>query len=67
MRGRADQERTETVAVDAKKLLGWIAAALVLYLLIARPVESAGAVHQVFDWARQGAEALITFVRGVFT
>jgi hypothetical protein len=66
-RGRADQERTETVAVNAKKLVTWIVVALVAYLLIGRPIESANAVHQVLDWVRQGAEALITFVRSVFT
>ncbi|GDY31927.1 hypothetical protein GTS_35600 [Gandjariella thermophila] len=60
-------DRTEAVAVNAKKLVTWLVVALVAYLLIGRPVESANAVHTVLDWARQGAEALITFVRTVFT
>lgn len=53
--------------MNAKKLVTWIVVALVAYLLIGRPIESANAVHQVLDWVRQGAEALITFVRSVFT
>ncbi|WP_192909599.1 hypothetical protein [Gandjariella thermophila] len=53
--------------MNAKKLVTWLVVALVAYLLIGRPVESANAVHTVLDWARQGAEALITFVRTVFT
>jgi hypothetical protein len=53
--------------VNAKKLVTWLVVALVAYLLIGRPVESANAVHEVLAWAQQGAEALIVFVRSLFS
>jgi hypothetical protein len=52
--------------VNAKKVATLAAVALVLFLLITQPVQSAAAVHQVLGWLRQGAEAIITFLRSLF-
>jgi hypothetical protein len=40
--------------------------ALVLFLLITRPEESASAVQTALGWLREGAESIITFVRSLF-
>ena len=61
-----EPERTEWLDVNTKKVVVLAAVALVLFLLITRPVESADAVSQVLAWLRQGAEAIITFVRSLF-
>ncbi|WP_112230455.1 hypothetical protein [Lentzea atacamensis] len=54
------------VPVNLKKVLVLAAVALVLFLLITRPEESASAVQQVLGWLRQGAESIITFIRSLF-
>jgi hypothetical protein len=56
----------EWLEVNAKKVATLAAVALVLFLLITQPVESAAAVQQVLAWLRQGAEAIITFLRSLF-
>jgi hypothetical protein len=52
--------------VNAKKVVVLAVVALVLFLLITQPVQSAQAVQQVLAWLRQGAEAIITFVQSLF-
>lgn len=59
-------ERTESVAVNAKKVMVLAGVALVLFLLISQPEQSADAVRQVLSWLREGAEAIITFLRSLF-
>lgn len=54
------------VPVNLKKVLVLAAVALVLFLLITRPEESAGAVQTVLGWLREGAESIITFIRSLF-
>lgn len=54
------------VPVNLKKVLVLASVALVLFLLITQPEESAAAVQQVLGWLRQGAESIITFVRSLF-
>lgn len=54
------------VPVNLKKVLVLAAVALVLFLLITRPEESAGAVQTVLGWLRDGAESIITFIRSLF-
>jgi hypothetical protein len=56
----------EWLEVNAKKVATLAVVALVLFLLITQPVESAAAVQQVLAWLRQGAEAIITFLRSLF-
>jgi hypothetical protein len=52
--------------VNVKKVVTLAAVALVLFLLITRPEESAGAVQTVLGWLREGAESIITFIRSLF-
>lgn len=54
------------VSVNVKKVVTLAAIALVLFLLITRPDESAEAVRQVLGWLRGAAEAIITFFRSLF-
>lgn len=51
---------------NAKKGLIIGVVALVLFFLISRPTESAGAVHTVLGLLQDGAEALLTFVKALF-
>ena len=50
-----------------RKKVIWLAiGALVLFLLITEPEQTASAVQQVLGWLRQGAESIITFIRSLF-
>ncbi|WP_179956722.1 hypothetical protein [Amycolatopsis anabasis] len=51
---------------NVKKILIVGVIALVLFFLISRPTQSADAVHNVLGWLRDGAEAIVTFVRSLF-
>jgi hypothetical protein len=57
---------TEYAQVNAKKLITLAAVAFVLFFLISQPGESATAVHNVLNWLRNGAEAIVTFVKALF-
>ncbi|WP_216205953.1 hypothetical protein [Amycolatopsis aidingensis] len=50
-----------------KKILIVGAVALVLFLLISQPNQSAEAVRTALGWLRDGAEAIVTFVENVFS
>jgi len=50
-----------------KKVLLIGVIALVLFFLITRPNQSADSVHTVLGWLKDGAEAIVTFVRDVFS
>jgi hypothetical protein len=52
--------------VNAQRLILLLVIALVLFYVITQPTQSAGAVHTVLGWLKNGAEALITFIRGLF-
>ena len=52
--------------MNLKKVLVLAGVALVLFLLITQPEQSASAVQQVLGWLRQGAESIITFIRSLF-
>jgi hypothetical protein len=52
--------------VNVKKVVTLAAVALVLFLLITQPEESAGAVKTGLGWLESGAESIITFVRSLF-
>ncbi|MEU4803186.1 hypothetical protein [Actinosynnema sp. NPDC023587] len=52
--------------MNIKKVVTLAAVALVLFLLITQPDQSADAVKTALGWLRQGAESIITFVRGLF-
>jgi hypothetical protein len=59
-------EETGLIAVNAKKLATFAAIALVLFFVIARPGEAAGAVNGILGALRDAAEAVITFVSNIF-
>ena len=54
------------VPVNLKKVLVLAAVALVLFLLITQPNESAEAVRTAVGWLQSGAESIITFIRSLF-
>ncbi|GAA1270648.1 hypothetical protein GCM10009634_12140 [Saccharothrix xinjiangensis] len=58
----ADGDRS----VNVKKVVTLAAVALVLFLLITQPNESAEAVRTALGWLEQGAQSIITFVRSLF-
>jgi len=52
--------------VNVKKVVTLAVVALLLFLLITQPDQSAEAVRTAVGWLRQGAESIITFVRSLF-
>ncbi|WP_165436291.1 hypothetical protein [Amycolatopsis suaedae] len=50
-----------------KKILIIGVVVLILFFLISRPEQSANAVHTALGWLRDGAEAIVTFVRSLFS
>lgn len=52
---------------NVKKVLIVGVVALVLFFLISQPHESADAVQQAFGWLGDGADAIVTFVRSLFS
>lgn len=55
------------MSANTKKILTVAVVALVLFFLITKPNESAHVVQNVLGWLRNGAEAILTFVRDLFT
>lgn len=53
-------------AVDAKKAMILVGVALVLFYVITQPSQAAEAVQGILGWLRDGAEAIITFMRNLF-
>ncbi|HEY0454700.1 hypothetical protein [Actinophytocola sp.] len=52
--------------MDAKKAITLVAVALVLFYVITQPTQAAAAVQGILGWLRNGAEAIITFMRNLF-
>jgi hypothetical protein len=52
--------------VNAKKIILLAVVALLVFYLITQPTQSANAVHNVLGWLRDGADAIITFVKSLF-
>lgn len=52
--------------MKAKKVLMLVGVALVLFYVITQPAQAAEAVQGILGWLRDGAEALITFMRNLF-
>lgn len=59
-------ERTGVVLVNVKKIILIAVVALLLFYLISQPQQSAQAVQSILGWLRDGAEAIITFLRSLF-
>ena len=52
--------------MKAKKVLMLVGVALVLFYVITQPGQAAEAVQGILGWLRDGAEAIITFMRNLF-
>jgi hypothetical protein len=52
--------------VNVKKIVTIAIVALLVFYLITQPLQSAAAVQTVLSWLREGAEAIITFVKSLF-
>jgi hypothetical protein len=52
---------------NLKKILVVAVVALVLFFLITQPHESADTVHRVLGWLKSGAQAIVTFVKSLFS
>lgn len=52
--------------MDAKKAMILVGVALVLFYVITQPSQAAEAVQGILGWLRDGAEAIITFMRNLF-
>jgi len=52
--------------MDVKKVAILTGAALLVFFLVTQPVQSAGIVNSIITALRDGAEAVITFVKTVF-
>ena len=52
--------------MKAKKIIILCAVALVLFFLISQPTQSAAVVTNILNMLKQGAEALVTFVKTLF-
>ncbi|GLY69840.1 hypothetical protein [Amycolatopsis taiwanensis] len=52
---------------NTKKIVIVAVVALVLFFLVTKPNQSADVVHNVLGWLRNGAEAIVTFVRSLFS
>jgi hypothetical protein len=55
-------KRTGLIIMNAKKILTWAGIAMLLFVLVTRPNDSAGMVAQILNTLRMAAEAIITFV-----
>jgi len=55
------------VSSGVKKILIVGGIALVLFFLITQPTQSADFVHRVLGWLKDGAEAVVTFFRALFS
>lgn len=53
--------------MNAKKAAILAGVALLVFFLVTQPVQSAGLVTSILDTLKDGADALITFVRSVFS
>lgn len=53
--------------MNAKKIVTLVVVALVLFFLIAQPNQAANAVTNVLGWLKDAADAVITFVRSLFS
>jgi hypothetical protein len=53
--------------MKVKKVLLWSGAALAIFFLVTQPEGAASLVNQTLSTLQMAAEALITFVRSVFS
>ncbi|WP_197523512.1 hypothetical protein [Actinokineospora pegani] len=52
--------------MNVKKVMIVVFVALALFYVITQPGQAAGMVQGILGWLRDGAEAIITFLKNVF-
>ncbi len=52
--------------MDIKKIVILAGAGIILFYVITQPSQAGQAVQEILGWLRDGAEAIITFLRSVF-
>jgi hypothetical protein len=52
--------------MDVKKVATIVIAAIVLFYVITQPNAAGAAVQDILRWLRDGAEAIITFMKSIF-
>ncbi|TCO56547.1 hypothetical protein [Actinocrispum wychmicini] len=52
--------------MNVKKIVLLAVVALLVFYLVTQPQQSANAVHSVLGWLKDGADAVITFVKSLF-
>jgi hypothetical protein len=52
--------------VNLKKLIVLVVVAFLLFFLITQPAGSANVVTTILNWLKEGATAIVTFVRSLF-
>ena len=52
--------------MDVKKAAILVVVALLLFYVITQPSQAAGMVQGILAWLRDGAEAIITFLKNLF-
>jgi hypothetical protein len=53
-------------SVNVQRLIVVVVVVFVVFYVITQPTQSANAVHTILGWLKNGADALITFIRGLF-
>lgn len=53
--------------MNVKKLIVLVVVAFLLFFLITQPVLSATATHNVLGWLGSGAQAIVTFIKTLFS
>jgi hypothetical protein len=64
--GSAGSSGRECAQVDVKKVATLVVAAIVLFYVITQPTQAGQAVQDILGWLRDGAEAIITFMKSIF-
>ncbi|WP_169735406.1 hypothetical protein [Actinokineospora inagensis] len=52
--------------MNVRKVVILVAVALVLFYVVSQPTQAAQAVQGLLGWLRDGAEAIITFLKNLF-
>jgi hypothetical protein len=52
--------------VNGKKIAVLAVVGIILFYVITQPTQAGQAVQDILGWLRDGAEAIITFLRNVF-
>jgi hypothetical protein len=52
--------------MNVKKIAILAGAAVILFYVVTQPTQAGQAVQDILGWLRDGAEALITFLKSVF-